>query len=125
MASLNGTTESEWFRDRLVERDVPTDRIHLDNRATNTGENFVHADSGRHGFLAVIDANQRASGERRTLQQRATGEHRLPPSCAPLRRADDDLASASLRVKADQPQPVAHHARARHTLSANHDSKRS
>ena len=48
---------------------------------------------------AVIDANQRASGERRTLEQRATGEHRLPPSCAPLRRTDDDLASAPLRVK--------------------------
>jgi len=43
MPGLNGMTEAEWFRDRLLERGVPLDRIHLENRATNTAENVEFA----------------------------------------------------------------------------------
>jgi uncharacterized SAM-binding protein YcdF (DUF218 family) len=39
MPGLGGMTEAEWFRDRLVERGVPSERIHLEDRATNTAEN--------------------------------------------------------------------------------------
>jgi uncharacterized SAM-binding protein YcdF (DUF218 family) len=39
MPGLGGVTEAQWFRDQMVDRGVPPDRIHLENRARNTAEN--------------------------------------------------------------------------------------
>ncbi|BCS34252.1 hypothetical protein TBR22_A34810 [Luteitalea sp. TBR-22] len=50
------TTEAEWFRDWLVERGVPPERVHLENRATNTAENaeFSWPILEAHGWRRVI-----------------------------------------------------------------------
>lgn len=36
-------TEAEYFAGRAAQRGVPRDRILIENRATNTGENFIYA----------------------------------------------------------------------------------
>jgi uncharacterized SAM-binding protein YcdF (DUF218 family) len=56
MPGLGGITEAEWFRSRLLERGVPPDRIHLENRATNTAENveFSTPILAAHGWTRVL-----------------------------------------------------------------------
>jgi len=56
MPGLGGTTEAEWFRARLMEHGVPGERIHVENRATNTGENveFTTPILAAHGWTRVI-----------------------------------------------------------------------
>jgi uncharacterized SAM-binding protein YcdF (DUF218 family) len=44
-------TEAEWFREQLVARGVPAERILLESRATNTAENAAFA-------LPIIEAHQ-------------------------------------------------------------------
>lgn len=49
-------TEAEWFRDWLVARGVPADRVHVEARATNTAENaeFSGPILEAHGWHRVI-----------------------------------------------------------------------
>ena len=56
MPGLDGITEAEWFRGRLLEHGVPSDRIHLENRATNTAENveFSTPILVAHGWTRVL-----------------------------------------------------------------------
>jgi uncharacterized SAM-binding protein YcdF (DUF218 family) len=56
MPGLGGITEAEWFRSRLLERGLPSDRIHLENRATNTAENveFSTPILAAHGWTRVL-----------------------------------------------------------------------
>ena len=56
MPGLDGITEAEWFRRRLLEHGVPSDRIHLENRATNTAENveFSTPILVAHGWTRVL-----------------------------------------------------------------------
>ena len=56
MPGLGPVTEAEWFRDRLVERGVPRDRIYLEDRATNTAENveFSTPILDSHGWTRVL-----------------------------------------------------------------------
>ncbi len=56
MPGLGPVTEAEWFRDRLVERGVPRDRIYLEDRATNTAENveFSTPILDAHGWTRVL-----------------------------------------------------------------------
>jgi uncharacterized SAM-binding protein YcdF (DUF218 family) len=56
MPGLGGTTEAEWFRARLIALGVPSDRLHLENRATNTAENveFSTPILIQHGWARVL-----------------------------------------------------------------------
>jgi uncharacterized SAM-binding protein YcdF (DUF218 family) len=56
MPGLGGVTEAEWFRTRLLAQGVPSDRIHLENRATNTAENVEFATPIliAHGWTRVL-----------------------------------------------------------------------
>ncbi len=56
MPGLDGMTEAEWFRARLVDAGVPGERIHLENRATNTGENVTFSTPilAAHSWTRVI-----------------------------------------------------------------------
>jgi uncharacterized SAM-binding protein YcdF (DUF218 family) len=47
-------TEAEWFREQLVARGVPADRILLESRATNTAENAAFS-------LPIIETHRFAS----------------------------------------------------------------
>jgi uncharacterized SAM-binding protein YcdF (DUF218 family) len=56
MPGLGGVTEAEWFRSQLIDRGIPADRIHLENRATNTAENIVFSTPiiDAHGWTRVL-----------------------------------------------------------------------
>jgi uncharacterized SAM-binding protein YcdF (DUF218 family) len=56
MPGLKEVTEAEWFRARLMDAGVPGERIHLENRATNTNENvaFTTPILAAHGWTRVI-----------------------------------------------------------------------
>jgi uncharacterized SAM-binding protein YcdF (DUF218 family) len=56
MPGWNGISEAEWFRARLLERGIPPDRIHIENRATNTAENveFSTPILLAHGWTRVL-----------------------------------------------------------------------
>jgi uncharacterized SAM-binding protein YcdF (DUF218 family) len=56
MPGMRAMSEAEWFRERLLEHGVPDERIHLENRATNTGENieFTTPILAAHGWTRVI-----------------------------------------------------------------------
>jgi uncharacterized SAM-binding protein YcdF (DUF218 family) len=56
MPGLGGVTEAEWFRARLLAHGVPSDRIHVENRATNTAENveFAMPILIAHGWTRVL-----------------------------------------------------------------------
>ena len=56
MPGLGNVTEAEWFRSQLVDRGVPGDRIHIEDRATNTAENveFSTPIVDAHGWTRVL-----------------------------------------------------------------------
>lgn len=56
VVSHRGLTEAAWFLESLIERGVPSDRILVEDRATNTAENaeFALPIIKQYGFKAVV-----------------------------------------------------------------------